>query len=287
LSADHSPDAATLQRLRERVELQFHQLETLRRALEAHGRPRAVGIGPRLPQRTSSLPADPVPPADVTAWWPGSEWPIEPLVPTPGLGALSLAGRTVPVIAVIVFGLSGADLEGVVDMIATRQRRSGDFKPVFLTDCAAFRPFQARGFVVEYLPRGIYGADPHRLRSARGAARLRLLQAKWDFGAVIDLTGGQKEFVMPDTDPSGSAKAAAAAHASAHEVPRSVAEKVALIRASGLFDETWYAARYAPEDPADPIEHYVTVGAALGNDPHPVFRTAYYARQIMARGNPA
>jgi len=287
LSAERSPDAAALQRLRERVELQFHQLETLRRALEAHGSPNAITIGPRLPQRTSSLPPEPVPPADVTAWWPGSEWPIEPLVPTPGLGSLSLAGRTVPVIAVIVFGLAGADLEGVVDMIATRQRRSADFKPVFLTDCAAFRPFQARGFVFEYLPRGIYGADPHRLRSARGAARLRLLQSKWDFGAVIDLTGGRREFVVPDSAPSGSVAQEAATHAAAREAPRSVAEKVALIRASGLFDEAWYAARYAPEDPPDPIEHYLTVGAALGNDPHPVFRTAYYARQIMARGNPA
>jgi len=287
LSADRSPDAATLQRLRERVELQFHQLETLRRALEAHGRPAAVTIGPVLPRRTSQLPREPIPPADVTPWWPGSEWPIEPLVPTPGLGALSIAGRTVPVIAVIVFGLAGADLEGVVDMIATRQRRSADFKPVFLTDCAVFRPFQARGFVVEYLPRGIYGADPHRLRSARGAARLRLLQAKWDFGAVIDLTGGQKEFILPDADPSGSPTDDPAARNAALDVPRSMAEKVALIRASGLFDEAWYVARYAPEDPADPIEHYVTVGAALGNDPHPVFRTTYYARQIMARGNPA
>ena len=61
---------------------------------------------------------------------------------------------------------------------------------------------------------------------------------------------------------------------------------LALIRASGLFDEAWYAARYAPEDPADPIEHYVTVGAALGNDPHPLFGTAYYARQMMAQSGP-
>ena len=92
---------------------------------------------------------------------------------------------------------------------------------------------------------------------------------------------------MPDTTPSGSATDDPTAGATAAEAPRTVAEKVALIRASGLFDEAWYAARYAPEEPADPIEHYVTVGAALGNDPHPVFRTAYYARQIMARGNPA
>lgn len=284
MAADPTSDAVDLQRLRERVELQFHQLETLRRALEARGRSNAVTIRPKLPPRSSVLPVKAVPPADVTPWWPGSEWPVEPLVPTPGLGALSLAGRTIPVIAVIVFGLSGADLEGVVEMIATRQRRSSDFKPVFLTDCAGFRPFQARGYVVEYLPRAIYGADPHRLRNARGAARLRLLQAKWDFGAVIDLTSGQRNAFPTDGAPADTATSEPAATAPGIDAPESIAETVAMIRASGLFDEDWYVATYAPEMTGDPIEHYVTVGAALGHDPHPLFRTAYYVRQIMARG---
>lgn len=283
MSADAPSDAATLQRLRERVELQFHQLETLRRVLEARGRSRTVTIEPRLPPRSSSLAGEAVPPADVTSWWPGSEWPVEPLVPTPGLGSLSLAGRKTPVIAVIVFGLSGADLEGVVEMIATRQRRSADFKPVFLTDCAVFRPFQARGFVVEYLPRAIYGADPHRLRNARAAARLRLLQSKWDFGATIDLTGDRKETAILDAGSAAAATAERAAGAVAPDAPETVAAKVALIRESGLFDEDWYVARYAPDGLADPIEHYMTVGAALGHDPHPLFRTAYYARQVIVR----
>jgi len=279
-----TPDPTDLDRLRERVELQYHQLATLRRVLEARGRSRAVTIVPRLKRRGGPAPEGAVPPADVTAWWPGSEWPVEPLVPTPGLGALSLAGRAIPVIAVIVFGLSGGALDGVVEMIATRQRRSADFKPVFLTDSATFRPFQTRGFVVEYLPRAIYGADPHRLRNARGAARLRLLQAKWDFGAVIDLTRGHKDRLgtAPGADPAGDG--AVEAVAILPTPPKTVAAKVAAIRASGLFDEAWYVARYAPK--GDPVEHYVTVGAALGNDPHPLFGTAYYARQMMAQSGP-
>jgi hypothetical protein len=270
-------DPSDLDRLRERVELQYHQLATLRRALEARGRSRVVTVVPRLPSRAPSPAVPPVPPADVTPWWPGSEWPVEPLVPTPGLGALSLAGRRIPIIAVIVFGLSGGALEGVVEMIATRQRRSADFKPVFLTDSATFRPFQTRGFVVEYLPRAIYGADPHRLRNARGAARLRLLQAKWDFGAVIDLTRGAKDGPAPGRDPSAAGGEAPAA------APRTLAQKIAAVRASGLFDEAWYVARYAPE--GDPVRHYLTVGAAAGHDPHPLFRTAYYARQMIARSS--
>ncbi|MCW5716407.1 MAG: hypothetical protein KIS68_01110 [Bauldia sp.] len=287
MSADAPSDAATLQRLRERVELQFHQLETLRRALEAGGRSRTVTIEPRLPPRSSSLEGEAVPPADVTSWWPGSEWPVEPLVPTPGLGSLSLAGRKTPVIAVIVFGLRGADLEGVVEMIATRQRRSADFKPVFLTDCPAFRPFQARGYVMEYLPRAIYGADPHRLRNPRGAARLKLLQSKWDFGATIDLTRDGKETAILEAGSAGVGPTAPPADGAVwQDAPETVAEKVALIRGSGLFDEDWYVARYAPDGFADPIEHYVTVGAALGHDPHPLFRTAYYARQIVRGRKP-
>lgn len=278
-----TPDPTDLDRLRERVELQYHQLATLRRALEARGRSRTVTVVPRLPPRAESVTAKPVPPVDVTPWWPGSEWPVEPLVPTPGLGALSLAGRKIPVIAVIVFGLAGASLDAMVEMIATRQRRSADFKPVFLTDCPVFRPFQARGFVVEYLPRAIYGADPHRLRNARGAARLRLLQAKWDFGAVIDLTRSQKDKQSAGGDQPATPGETSTAPAIP---PKTIGEKVAAIRASGLFDEAWYVARYAPE--GDPVEHYVKVGAALGHDPHPLFGTAYYARQMMAqRGGPS
>lgn len=290
MSAETTSDSADLQRLRERVERQHHQLETLRNALASRARSRTVTVTPRLPPRPSAAAARAVPPADVTPWWPGSEWPIEPLVPTPGLGSLSLAGRKLTVIAVIVFGLVGAELESIVDMIATRQRRSADFKPVFLTDCASFRPFQSRGFVVEYLPRAIYGTDPHRLGSARAAARIRLLQSKWDFGAAIDLTRGHKDIPPRGEDvlPEGAHETAAIpANGSASGLPTSVAAEVELIRASGLFDRDWYVARYAPEPSTDPIEHYVTVGAVLGYDPHPLFNTAYYARQMLARGGDA
>ena len=61
-----------------------------------------------------------------------------------------------------------------------------------------------------------------------------------------------------------------------------------LIRLSGLFDESWYAATYPDVDQSglDPIAHYLAIGAAEGRNPGPLFNTAYYARQ-MARRFPA
>jgi len=59
----------------------------------------------------------------------------------------------------------------------------------------------------------------------------------------------------------------------------------ALIRASGLFDQAYYVARY-PDVAAsglDPVDHYLQIGAAKGYDPSPLFDTGYYARQMARR----
>lgn len=63
------------------------------------------------------------------------------------------------------------------------------------------------------------------------------------------------------------------------------AEAVAMIRDSGLFDVDWYLATYADaaESGLDPIEHYLTIGAARGHNPHPLFDTGFYARQMARR----
>lgn len=63
------------------------------------------------------------------------------------------------------------------------------------------------------------------------------------------------------------------------------AEAVAMIRDSGLFDEGWYLGAYADvaESGLDPIEHYLTIGAARGYNPNPLFDTGFYARQMARR----
>ncbi len=63
---------------------------------------------------------------------------------------------------------------------------------------------------------------------------------------------------------------------------------VAVIRASGLFDEAWYRAQY-PDAAAsrDPIRHYVERGAAQGYDPSRQFSTGVYLENypdVAARG---
>jgi hypothetical protein len=62
-------------------------------------------------------------------------------------------------------------------------------------------------------------------------------------------------------------------------------EQIALVRESGLFDAAWYRERYpeAAGPEIDPIEHYLTIGAAQGYDPSPLFHTVYYARQMARR----
>lgn len=54
-----------------------------------------------------------------------------------------------------------------------------------------------------------------------------------------------------------------------------LAEEVALVRSSALFDAEWYRSRLSGPV-ADPAEHYVTVGTFLGLPPHPMFDPDWY-----------
>jgi hypothetical protein len=67
--------------------------------------------------------------------------------------------------------------------------------------------------------------------------------------------------------------------------PQDFAGDIALIRASGLFDEDWYLRRYPDVAAAgiDPVEHYCRHGAAEGRNPSALFDTIYYARQMAGR----
>lgn len=52
-----------------------------------------------------------------------------------------------------------------------------------------------------------------------------------------------------------------------------------------LFDHAWYRARYLSGQPgADPVAHYLWLGAAAGQDPHPLFDTAWYAARHPGLG---
>lgn len=127
------------------------------------------------------------------------------------------------------------------------------------------------------------------------AARARLDQAYVQLEAMPWLVDDiiHDELRHRRVGGTGEPEAATPAFASAPVVPRSslpapdpaLADSVALIRESGLFDEGWYLATYADAAQAgiDPIEHYLTVGAPHGHKPNPLFDTAFYARQMARR----
>ena len=58
------------------------------------------------------------------------------------------------------------------------------------------------------------------------------------------------------------------------------------VRKSGLFDPEHYATAYpdVAERNVDPLVHYLEEGAREGRDPHPDFDTAFYLEQCRARG---
>jgi hypothetical protein len=59
---------------------------------------------------------------------------------------------------------------------------------------------------------------------------------------------------------------------------RVIEHQVTLLRASGLFDETWYQERYpdVKTSATDPVLHYLIHGAKEGRDPGPLFSTQEY-----------
>ncbi len=58
----------------------------------------------------------------------------------------------------------------------------------------------------------------------------------------------------------------------------SIKAQIAMVKASGLFDEAWYLAQYPDvrKKKVDPVEHYLRFGAAEGRNPSPAFKTQDY-----------
>lgn len=126
------------------------------------------------------------------------------------------------------------------------------------------------------------------------AARARLDAAYARFEAVGWLADDIIHDELRHRRMGEAAEAAPRAEAPAAPVPPrqsmpaptpAQAEAVAMIRDSGLFDEAWYLASYpdATASGLDPIEHYLTLGAARGYNPNPLFDTGFYARQMARR----
>lgn len=137
--------------------------------------------------------------------------------------------------------------------------------------------------------RGLVIADdaPARDRLDRAYARFEALL--WLEGDIIHdelrhrrMPPPVAEDAAPQPEPIQEAKTAVT-----NTVPQPAHDPsgdAALIRNSGLFDADWYRQRYddVPAD-MDPVDHYLTFGAAEGRNPSPLFDTGYYARQMARR----
>lgn len=174
----------------------------------------------------------------------------------------------------------GETAEAIDNFLDPALRHHGD---------AASNLEQPLGAIVEAVRHGLEAMldrDDEAARAALDAAYARLDAVPWLADDIIHdelrhrRTGAAEIPATPAephnvTPPPQSMPAPTPPHA----------EAVAMIRDSGLFDEAWYLASYpdAASSGLDPIEHYLTIGAARGDNPHPLFDTGFYARQMARR----
>ncbi|WP_019833889.1 sulfotransferase family protein [Sphingomonas sp. PR090111-T3T-6A] len=137
--------------------------------------------------------------------------------------------------------------------------------------------------------RGLITSDDASARDRLDRAYARLEALPWLEGDVVHdelrhrrMASKAIEDATPPAEPTQKAKATVTnpPPPPAHDP----SGDAALIRNSGLFDADWYRARYAdvPAD-MDAVDHYLTIGAAEGRNPSPLFDTGYYARQMARR----
>ena len=129
--------------------------------------------------------------------------------------------------------------------------------------------------------------DDDAARTALDALYARLDAMPWLADDIIHDELRHRRTGAAD-EPSAPAEAQPVAPAPRASMPAPTpgqAEAVAMIRNSGLFDEAWYLATYSDviDSGLDPVEHYLTVGAAKGHNPNPLFDTGFYARQMARR----
>ena len=199
--------AATVRKLRHHVESQVRHIEIIEQRLrqtmaDAGLQSDMVERRPHLPRRpitevqqriwnkvANQVDAAPSHKAQVpdTDWWPRRDDTGPALAPAPGWNCYELANQTGKVLAISVFGLESQKLSEILALIASQQRKSRDFTPVFLTSSTAFHLFRRYGFVFEYLPpaasrEGVAGLQNWHDYAAQ---RLELICQKWGINRII------------------------------------------------------------------------------------------------------
>ncbi|MDB5538999.1 MAG: glycosyltransferase family 2 protein [Devosia sp.] len=178
-----------VRKLREAIERHYRTNRTLTGLVHKLAGPKGeaahVELRPRLAGATQSQHPERRPEPATDAWWPAAPvMPSAPLAAHAGHDCFSLADTIGDTVGVSVMGLRGVDLDRVVGGVAAEQRKSKDFKPVFLTDQPDFLPFVSRGYSFEYLstfrdylaPRAEEGRETRR----------GVLTTKWGLSRIVN-----------------------------------------------------------------------------------------------------
>lgn len=196
---------AAVRSLRNRVETQARHIEIIEQRLhqtmdEAGLHSQTIELLPSLPRHPitqyqqrvwKTVTPNPAPAQQSetpgAAWWPRSDTTAPALTPAPGWGCYEISNQTGKVLGISVFGLEEQRLAEILQLIASQQRKTRDFTPVFLTSSTAFHLFRRYGFVFEYLPaaarrEGVAGQQDWHDYAAQ---RLELICSKWGIVRVI------------------------------------------------------------------------------------------------------
>jgi hypothetical protein len=139
---------------------------------------------------------------------------------------------------------------------------------------------------IEDAQRALLDTDTDETQAALDHLYARLEALDWLEGDIIheELRHRRVPAAPPAPEPVAEAPRPVEPAPPPPPPPADLSSDAGLIREFGLLDADWYRAEYG-DVPAgmDPIEHYLTIGAAEGRNPHPLFDTGYYARQMARR----
>lgn len=146
--------------------------------------------------------------------WPTGKQPAYSLRPPPGLANYAMDRHQMKVLGIAVCGLEPDAIARVVAMIEDRQRRNGDFSPVFLTDTARTDIFRRRAYAFECLPEFDTTSEASQSYVAR---RIAFLEEKWGMAGIINFGRSAHPFgsVSGGGSPDGGGPEGEAADATA------------------------------------------------------------------------
>ena len=182
--------------LRQRVEDQFHTQQTLQRRFILFFEEQGIDVKPTVideavppligrPRKCEPLCAGIKHQANALGeqWWPTGRTEPQPLIPQTGWSNYTMRPKSTKALGISTCGMSRKKRRHIVEMIARRQARDRDFRPVFLTDSLDFSVLISFGFTVEYMrPKP---ETPSSAWTRYATARHEFVIQKWGLQEII------------------------------------------------------------------------------------------------------